>query len=247
MLRAVSDSVVRLTAVEQRHPLALGLRHKRVLERIDLEVARGSTLGLAGPNGSGKSTLLRILAGIDRASSGTVEVLGGSPSDGRIRRRVGYLSEDSPYPRELSARMCLELLGSLQGLRGAELRRACDQLLAIVGLERDARTRLSRYSRGMLRRFGLAQAWVHQPELVLLDEPTAGLDAQGFEVLESLLAEARARGATIVLSSHLVADLLDRCDDLAVLLDGRIAERGAPRELLRGRTLLDLYRGAVPR
>jgi ABC-2 type transport system ATP-binding protein len=238
---------VRLIAVEQRYPLLFGLRHKRVLTGIDLEIPRGRTLGLAGPNGSGKSTLLRILAGVDRASAGTVEVLGGSPARARVRRRVGYLSEDSPFPLELSARLCLELLGSLQGVRGAELKAETARLLALVGLEREARTRLGRYSRGMLRRFGLAQAWIHRPDLLLLDEPTAGLDAQGFEVLETLLAEARARSATIVLSSHIVADILDRCDDLAVLLDGRVAERGAPRDVLRGRTLLDLYRGASRR
>lgn len=248
MLRPVSDSVpmaLRLVAVEQRYPLFLGLRHKQVLTRIDLELACGRTLGLAGPNGSGKSTLLRILSGIDRASGGTVEVLGGSPARAAIRRRVGYLPEDSPYPPELSARLCLELLGSLQGLRGAVLTAESERLLALVGLAGEARTRLGRYSRGMLRRFGLAQAWIHRPDLLLLDEPTAGLDAQGFEVLEDLLAEARARAATVVLSSHLVADILDHCDDLAVLLDGRIAERGAPHEVLRGRTLLDLYRGTL--
>jgi ABC-2 type transport system ATP-binding protein len=232
--------------VRQSFSHALGFKRREVLCDVDLELARGARLGLAGPNGSGKSTLLRLLAGVDVASGGEVEVLGGSPADPRVRRRVGYLPEDSPFPRELGARAVLELLGALQGLRRAECRSAGEALLERVGLADQARTRLSRYSRGMLRRFGLAQAWMHAPDLILLDEPTAGLDAQGFEVLESLLGEARARGASLVIASHLPADIDAHCDELALILGGRVAARGAPRELLAGKTLLELYRGHAP-
>jgi ABC-2 type transport system ATP-binding protein len=232
----------RLRAVRQSFAHALGFKRREVLRGIDLELARGGRLGLAGPNGSGKSTLLRVLAGVDRAQSGEVAVLAGTPDDPEIRRRIGYLPEDSPFPRELGARSALVLLGALQGMSRAESRRAAEHWLERVGLAEHASAHLARFSRGMLRRFGLAQAWMHAPELVLLDEPTAGLDAQGFEVLEALLDEARARGASLVIASHLPADIETHCDELAVILDGSIAARGRPRELMAGKTLLDLYR-----
>lgn len=237
---------LRLRGVRQRYSYCLGLRSREVLAGIDLEIARGRTLGMAGPNGSGKSTLLRILAGIDRAHSGEVSVLGGSPEDARVRRRVGYLPEDSPFPHDMTARSALDLLGAMQHMRRSELHQQGERMLDLVGLRDHARQRLGRFSRGMLRRFGLAQAWLHAPDLLLLDEPTAGLDAQGFEVLEQILAEAHARGTAVLVASHVLSDLQDSCDDMAIILDGRIALRGTPSGLLSGRTLLDLYRGHSP-
>lgn len=218
--------------LRRSYPTALGWRRREVLRGVDLELERGRVLGLVGPNGSGKSTLLRCLAGIDEARAERLRVLGESPQRSRVRQRIGYSPEDSPFPRELSARSALALFGSLQRMPRARVRERADELLHLVGLAAHARSSLRTFSRGMLRRFGLAQAWLHEPELLLLDEPTAGLDAQGFDALEALLADARARGASVVLSSHLLADLEERCDALAVILDGAIAARGAPSELL---------------
>ena len=218
---------------------------RTALDRVDLSLARGRTLGLAGPNGSGKSTLLSIVAGTEVATAGSVRVLGGSPLDRAVLRRVGWLPEDSPFPRELSARAALELCGALQGLTSAQLRERCGPMLEAVGLAPHARTRLGRYSRGMLRRFGLAQAALHDPELLLLDEPTAGLDAEGFEALDRLLERARARGASVVLASHLAGDLELRCDELCVLVDGRVAARGTPAEVLGRSSLLEIYRAGA--
>jgi ABC-type multidrug transport system ATPase subunit len=246
---AATDSpgpALRLRGVRQHYVHGLWPRRVEVLRGVDLELARGRTLGLAGPNGSGKSTLLRVLAGIECHGGGELAVLGGSPRSAVVRRAIGYLPEESPFPPELSVRGALRLLGSLQGMPRRELAAESERLLELVGLREHARTRLSRCSRGMLRRFGLAQAWLHAPELVLLDEPTSGLDAQGYEVLQQLFAEARARGVTIVIASHLIADLEDACDELAVILGGRIALRGAARELLARRSLLELYRSVDP-
>lgn len=209
----------------------LGLRRHEVLRGVDLELARGTVLGLVGPNGSGKSTLLRILAGVDRSSSGTLAVLGGSPEERRVRPRIGWCPEDSPFPEELGALAVLELLGTLSGLRRREARARGAALLERVGLAEHARRPLRRFSRGMRRRFGLAQAWLAAPELILLDEPTAGLDAPGFGVLEDLLAEAARAGTAVVLSSHLLADLVERTQRVALLLDGRIAACAPPTEL----------------
>jgi ABC-2 type transport system ATP-binding protein len=235
-------SALSLRGVEYGYPIRLGLKRHPVLHGIDLELGRGRTLGLAGPNGSGKSTLLRIIAGLESPTSGTVRVLDGSPGDPATRARVGYLPEDAAFPRELTLRGALHLLGALQGMPRRTCHERTDRLLAIVGLDTRATTTLARCSRGMLRRFGLAQAWLHAPDLVLLDEPTAGLDALGFEVLAELLAEARARGAAVVLASHVLSDLSDHCDEVAVLLGGRVELFGTPQDVLRGKSLSEIYR-----
>ena len=229
------------------YPTLLGLRRSEVLRGLELELAQGAVLGLAGPNGSGKSTLLRVIAGVERARSGVLEVLGGSVEDAAIRRRIGYLPEDSPFPPELSARAMLELCGAVSRMPRERVAREGARLLALVGLADSASKRLGSYSRGMLRRFGLAQAWLSAPELLLLDEPTAGLDAQGFEVLAAILSEARARGTAVVIASHLPGDFTDHAAEMAVMLEGRIALRGPVRELLEGRSLLELYRARPAR
>jgi ABC-type multidrug transport system ATPase subunit len=218
------------------------LARRAVLVRVDLRVPRGSVLGLVGTNGAGKSTLLRIAAGVERPAAGRVLALGGSPAEAAVRRRIGYLPEDSPFPPEVRALEALALLATLRGAGAREARERGRALLGRVGLAAELRAPLGRFSRGMLRRFGLAQAVVHEPELLLLDEPTAGLDAQGLCVFEELLSEARARGASAVLSSHLATDVTRSADRLAALHGGRVAADGAPAELLADGGLLGLYR-----
>jgi ABC-2 type transport system ATP-binding protein len=240
-----SGLALELRGVTRAFRTGLFRRRSDVLCGVDLALERGRTLGLVGPNGSGKTTLLRIATGVDVQSGGDVSVLGASPHDARTRQRIGYLPEDSPFPHELTAVEALDLLGSLQSApkipRKERLVRA-NALLERVGLGRHARTTLGRYSRGMLRRFGLAQAWFSEPDLVLLDEPTAGLDAEGFDVLAGFMAQAAERGTTVVIASHLASDLTDHADELAVLLGGRIAAKGTPGTLLgaEGRTQLEL-------
>lgn len=234
-----------LVARELRHHyrVGLGLRRREVLCGIDLELKRGQALGLVGPNGSGKSTFLRLAAGVERPGAGVLRVLGDRPSAAAVRRRLGYLPEDSPFPPELSARAALELCGSIRGLAGRELRERARTMLARVGLGERARTTLGRFSRGMLRRFGLAQACLHEPELLLLDEPTAGLDALGFGVLDELLAEARSRGASTIVATHLWSDVERGCQHLALVADGRVVAHGEPAEVAAGvASLFELYR-----
>ena len=237
-----SSLALRARGVEFGYPIRLGLARSRVLAGVDLELARGRTLGLAGPTGAGKSTFLRLAAGLDAPTKGELQVLGGSCADASVRARVGYLPEDAAFPRELTVFSALRLLGALQGMDRRACRAAALRLLEIVGLGDRADTRLLNCSRGMLRRFGLAQAWLHGPDLVLLDEPTAGLDALGFEVMSVLLEEARRSGATVVLASHANSDLTDHCDEMVVLLGGRVALAGDPREVLGRRSLTDVYR-----
>ncbi len=224
------------------YPIRLGLARKPVLRGVGLELARGATLGLAGPNGSGKSTLLRLAAGLDAPTRGEVRVLGDTPGKPAVRARVGYLSEDARFPRELSLRAALRLFGALGGLPRRAAAQRADELLEQVGLAHAAHTSTARCSRGMLRRFGLAQAWLHAPDVVLLDEPTAGLDALGFEVLAGLLAEARARGAAVLLASHVLSDLTEHCDSVSILCDGRIVEHGPPQQVFAHASLTEIYR-----
>jgi ABC-2 type transport system ATP-binding protein len=217
-------------------------RKREVLHGVNLTLERGRCLGLVGPNGSGKSTLLQILAGVQRPDRGVVRVLGDDPRRARARSRLAYLPEDSPFPAELSALVALDLLGALAGLPRKEVRARAERLLERVGLADQRLAPLRTFSRGMMRRFGLAQAFLSEPEVVLLDEPTAGLDAPGFAVLEDLVSEARGRGASLVLASHLPSDLLQHCDDLALLLDGHLQAHGPTDELLaiEGRVQLEL-------
>jgi len=226
--------------------LGLGLQRRTILSSIDLKLEHGARLGLIGPNGSGKSTLLEIIAGVERASKGSVEVFGGNPARGSIRSRVGFLPEESPFPAELTARTALELLGSLQGLDRKTRRARAEAMLVRVGLGAESRTHLGRFSRGMLRRFGLAQAFQHEPNLLLLDEPTAGLDATGFVVFESLLEEATARGSAVILASHRIEDVLTPKSSLAVLVDGHLIAQGSPQEVLGDapdtHALIEIYR-----
>ncbi|MCY3001706.1 MAG: ABC transporter ATP-binding protein [Planctomycetota bacterium] len=208
-------------------------RPREVLHGLELEIGRGEFIGLVGPNGSGKSTLLRLLAGVDEVEQGSIRVFGHAPDSQAARRATGFCPEDSPFPSDLAARDVLALLGSLHGLGGAELERRANELLVRVGLAESARTKLGAYSRGMLRRFGIAASLLHQPELVLLDEPTAGLDAPGYAAIDGLLDEVRARGATLVVSSHLLGELHQRCDRIVVLVEGRIVASGSSEELVR--------------
>lgn len=220
-----------LTDLGRVHRTGLRRRRTVALDGVTVAFERGSTTGVFGPNGSGKSTLLRILAGVERPTAGGVTVLGGDPRDVRVRRRLAYLPDGNPLPSELTGSAALGLVARLAGLDRRAARYGAAAMLERVGLGSAARASLGTYSRGMLRRFGFAQAFIAEPELLLLDEPTAGLDAPGFPLFAELLAEARDRGATVVLASHLAPDLLEGCDALALLVDGRLVGHGPPEEI----------------
>ena len=235
---SVSGSSLALSASGLTRIFRVGLRRKPqvALRGVDLAVRPGQTLGLVGPNGSGKSTLLRICAGVDRPTSGDVSVFGG-PADGEVARgRVQFLPDGTPFPGELCALDALRLIASVRRTSRHRVTIETEAMLARVGLTGSGgaklRTPLSGFSRGMHRRFGLAQAFLGNPSMVLLDEPTAGLDAPGFPVLTSLIEEARARGATIVMASHIASDFMRYCDELALLARGEIRRVAPPDELL---------------
>ncbi len=202
------------------------------LDGLDLSVPRGCTAGLLGPNGSGKSTTLQLLLGLHGATSGEARVLGLPAGHMEARRRTGYLPEDSDLHPFLTARETVDFAGALHGMGKADRRRAAGELLERVGLAAEADRRVEGFSRGMKRRVGLAAALVHSPELLVLDEPTAGLDPLGREGLLALLAEVRGRGATVLLSSHVLSDVERLCDRVAILGGGRLAASGTLAEVL---------------
>ena len=219
-----------------------GRRRLQVLAGVDLALEPGARVGLCGPNGSGKSTLLRIVAGIEPPDTGLVRLFGATPADPAARRRIGFLPEASPFPAELSARAALELFASLHGFGRRERHARVAASLERVGLADQAARALGRFSKGMLRRFGLAHAFLAEPDLVLLDEPTAGLDAAGHVLLDELLRESAARGATLLFASHHYEDVARHAERAVVLVDGRIVADGTPAGVLGGpeRTLLEI-------
>ena len=205
------------------------------VDAVDLEVAPGEFVALVGPNGSGKSTLLALAAGVDRPTSGSILTFGNGPEERTARRRSTYLADGVTHPPELLAAQALRLVARLRspGTKRRELNREVDAMLERVGLGHAQRTPLGGFSRGMGRRFGLAQAFLGTPDLVLLDEPSAGLDAPGFPILAELIDESRARSATLVVASHVATDFVEHCDRLVLLERGRVARNGSPALLLQ--------------
>jgi len=199
---------------------------------IRLAVQPGEVFGLLGPNGSGKSTTLRLVLGLLNPTRGTLAVLGRAPRDVRSKARIGYLPEESSLYPYLTARETLEFYGRLFALRGPARRARIGQLLEMTGLSHAQRRPVGEFSKGMARRVGLAQALINDPDLVVLDEPTSGLDPVGCRQFKDLIRTLARRGKTVLLSSHLLADVEDVCDRIAIMNNGAILVEGRVRDLL---------------
>ena len=204
----------------------------RAVDGIDFEIRRHEIFGLLGPNGSGKSTTIKMILGLLHKSSGRLSVFGREPSDVSIKSRIGYLPEESYLYRYLDARETLDYYGRIFGLDRRTRVRRIDELLEMVGLSQVRRRSVGEFSKGMSRRLGLAQALINDPELLILDEPTSGLDPIGTRQVKDLLLDLGRRGTTILLSSHLLADVEDVCDRMVILYGGRIHAEGATTDLL---------------
>lgn len=204
----------------------------RAVENVDLEVFRGQIYGLLGPNGSGKSTTIKMLLGLLQPTSGRISVLGKRPRDVAIKRNIGYLPEESYLYRFLSGRETLEYYGRLFRLERRARRERIDMLLDMVGLEAVQHRPVGEYSKGMQRRIGLAQSLINDPQLLILDEPTSGMDPVGARQIKDLIATLAARGKTVLLCSHLLSDVEDLCDRVAIMFGGRVRAEGTCDELL---------------
>jgi len=205
----------------------------RAVNGIDFKVQRGEVFGLLGPNGSGKSTTVKMLLGLLYPNRGNIRVLGEEPRHVKTKRRIGYLPEETYLYRYLTATETLDFFGSLFELTTAERRRRTGQLLEMVGLNSAKNRRVGEFSKGMARRIGLAQALINDPDVVILDEPTSGLDPIGCREVKDLIQLLADRGKTIILSSHLLADVEDVCDQVVMLYGGKIRVHGSLKQLLR--------------
>lgn len=204
----------------------------RAVEDVDLQVRSGEIFGLLGPNGSGKSTTIKMLLGLLQPTGGRIAILGKRPKDVEIKRHIGYLPEESYLYRFLSGRETLEFYGRLFRLERRVMRERIDMLLEMVGLEAVQDRCVGEYSKGMQRRIGLAQALINDPKLLILDEPTSGMDPVGARQIKDLITLLASRGKTVLLCSHLLADVEDLCDRVAIMYGGRVRVEGPCRELL---------------
>jgi ABC-2 type transport system ATP-binding protein len=199
---------------------------------LNLRIEPGEVFGLLGPNGSGKSTTLKIILGLVSPTRGRTEIFGHDSRLVESREAVGFLPENPYFYKYLSGEETLRFFGRLCGLHGTRLKKQINELLELVGLTRARKRRLATYSKGMLQRIGLAQALIHDPRLVVLDEPTAGVDPAGSREIRDLILDLKRRGITVLLSSHLLAQAQEICDRVGILADGVLVREGRLQELI---------------
>jgi len=226
------DAIVSVRGLTKIFKDFWGRPKARAVDNVDFEVRRGEVFGLLGPNGSGKSTTVKMLLGLLYPTRGHIEVFGHSPRHVKTKAHIGYLPEESYLYRFLDSRETLDFFGNLFDLPATERHKRSEQLLEMVGLNQ-VRTRVvGEFSKGMQRRIGLAQALINDPDLVILDEPTAGMDPIGCREVKDLILALARRGKTVILSSHLLSDVEDVCDRVVIYYGGRIHAMGTLRELL---------------
>jgi ABC-2 type transport system ATP-binding protein len=203
----------------------------RALDGVSIEIQRGAVFGLLGPNGAGKTTLIKILLGLVRGYDGEALLLDRPPGDPSSRRGVGFLPESHRLPGYLTGRQVVRLFGMMSGADPAELDRRIPRLLELVGMTSSADRKVREYSKGMQQRIGLAQALIHDPQIVFLDEPTDGVDPVGRAAVRGIVQELKAHGVTVFINSHLLMEVELVCDRVAIMLQGRVIREGSVDEL----------------
>ena len=209
------------------------------VDTVSFVMYRGEAFGFLGPNGAGKSTFVKMITGLVHPTAGTIRVLGQPLGHLETRQRIGYLPELPTFHRWLKAQEFLAFHARLYGLRGEQLRKRCQEVLAMVGLDGREKQRLGTFSKGMLQRIGLAQALINQPDLLILDELVSGLDPVGVRDMRELLLSLKSSGVSIFLNSHQLADVEVLCDRVAIINQGRILKVGAPQQLFEGLLTLE--------
>jgi ABC-2 type transport system ATP-binding protein len=229
----MSATVLRTAGLTKTYKDLWGRPKVKALHPLDLQVEAGEVFGLLGPNGSGKTTTIKLLLGLLQPSGGEAFVFDRDPGDHEAKHRLGYLPEETYLYKFLDADETLRFYGRLFGLGGKALDQRINDLVEQVGLAPARERRLGEYSKGMARRLGLAQALINDPDLVILDEPTSGLDPIGTGEVKELILRLKEAGKTVLLCSHLLADVEDVCDRIAILYKGRLREVGPVDELLQ--------------
>jgi len=240
------DTIVRVEGLVKDFRPGFGLRRKRVLHGISFEVKRGEVFGFIGPNGAGKTTTLKVLMGLIRASAGRAELLGHEVGESSYRRQVGFAPE-SPYFYEfLTGREILSFYARLCEVAKPRIAARVDEVLAQVGLAGAGDARLRTYSKGMLQRIGIAQALVHDPSVLFLDEPMSGLDPMGRKEIRDLIVRLNREGKTVFMNTHILSDVEMICDRVAIIVAGRIAYEGALEAFEGEPKLYDLTLAGLP-
>jgi len=211
------------------------------VDTVSFVMYRGEAFGFLGPNGAGKSTFVKMITGLVHPTAGTIRILGQPLGHLETQKRIGYLPELPTFHRWLKAQEFLAFHGRLYGLRGERLRKRCQEVLAMVGLEGRERQRLGTFSKGMLQRIGLAQALINNPDLLILDELVSGLDPVGVRDMRELLLGLKSSGISIFLNSHQLADVEVLCDRVAIINQGRILKIGVPQQLFEGLLTLEVH------
>jgi ABC-2 type transport system ATP-binding protein len=226
-------AAIRVSGLRKVYRTGWGRRTVRAVDGIDFEVGRGELFGLLGQNGAGKTTTVKMLLALTHPTGGQAEILGLPVSDPQSRRRVGYLPEGHRFPGYLTARQTLAIFGRMSGLDGATLSERIPVLLEMMRLSDWTDVRVKKFSKGMVQRLGLAAALLHDPDVLLLDEPTDGVDPVGRREIRDLLRQEARKGKAILLNSHLLSEIELTCDRVAVLRQGAIAAEGRIDELTR--------------
>lgn len=241
------EVVIKATGLTKVFKDFWGRPKARAVDNVDFEVRRGEVFGLLGPNGSGKSTTIKMILGLLYPTKGHLTVFGASPRDVKTKAKIGYLPEESYLYRYLNPGETLDFFGNLFALDAGDRHKRTEQLIEMVGLNQ-ARTRtVGEFSKGMQRRIGLAQALINDPDLVILDEPTAGLDPIGCREVKDLILALAKRGKTVILSSHLLSDVEDVCDRAVIYYGGKIQAQGTLQELLSERNQVRITTPALSR
>jgi len=217
-------------------------RRKKILalDKLNIDIKKGEIFGLLGPNGSGKTTTLKLLLGLIFPTEGRAFVLGKTTNDVAVKNRIGFLPEESCFYRFLNADEILDFYGQLFKISRKERKARIDRLVEQVGLEFARKRPLKQYSKGMLRRIGIAQALINDPELIILDEPTSGLDPIGTRETKDIILALKERGKTVLLCSHLLSDVQDICDRVAILDKGKLQISGTIDELLSSKDVVEM-------
>lgn len=227
----MTDAIT-VTSVSKSFPIPFQRRPMVAVRDVTFRVEAGQVYGLLGPNGSGKSTTLKMILGLVTPTRGKTEIFGRDSEFVASRTSVGFLPESPYFPKYLTGQETLRFYGKICGLSGAKLRERIDALLELVRLTNARTRRLGGYSKGMLQRIGLAQALINEPKVVILDEPTAGVDPAGSREIRNLILDLKARGMTVLLSSHLLEQVQEVCDRVGILAQGELVREGPLRELI---------------
>jgi ABC-2 type transport system ATP-binding protein len=207
-------------------------KKKRSLDNLTMQVERGEVFGFLGPNGAGKTTTIKLLMGLIFPSAGTARILGRPVSDVGMHNEIGYLPEQPYFYDYLTARELLDYFARFHGFGAAERRQRVERMLKKVGLETAGKIQLRKYSKGMLQRVGVAQAILHDPQVVILDEPMSGLDPLGRREVRDIILELKKAGRTVLFSTHILSDAEMLCDRVAVIAGGKLRGVGAPKEIV---------------